>query len=237
MKHVLQILAVLSMLTLTSCAQKGSSQDSSQSGSAAATGPSMYHTVYGSIEDTIVKIQNFRLRTSDGQVINVPSVAQEVDLQDLQGLTKGLKINLAGITFPGNAATADIVEIEVDVVGSNARAISSDNSSCKLGTPKLLNFYTVAPVTVIAGETYLVKVNFTPLNSIQIDIVTKNKCKCDGNHTRTGHQHTAKNSSGPGSHDDDSSDDNCDVETTIQKCELVNRRQAVTQIIRPIDEF
>ncbi len=229
MKHLLKTIFVMSMLSLTFCAKKGSTDAASQNTSG-ATGPAIYHTVYSNIEDTIVKIKNFRLRTSDGQVINVPSAAVEVDLQDLQGLTKGLKIDLAGIVFPASAATADIVEIEVDVVGDTARAISADNSSCKLGTPKLLNFYTSAPVTVIAGEIYLVKVNFTPLNSIQIDIVTKNNCKCnDSTHNHSSGQHTAKH--------DDNSDDECESESTIQKCDLVNRRQAVTQIIRPIDEF
>ena len=236
MKHAFRLICMVGlMLSILACAGKGSTDNASQNAvsSLPTAGPANYHTVYSNIEDTIVTLRNFRLRTADGKVIVVPTDAVEVDLQDLMGLTKGLKINLSGITFPGGAATADIVEIETDVVGS-ARTVSADNSACELTTPKLLNFYTSAAVTMIAGETYLVKVNFSPLNSIQIDVVPKQNRDCDSHSGSK--QNTAKQHSDGDLHDDDSTD-SCNAEVAIQKCELVNRRQPVSQIIRPIDEF
>jgi len=230
MKKAKLVLFAIAMI-LTACADKDSSDSGSSASGSGSTGPAAYHTVYSNIQQSLVKIKNFRLRTVDGEVINVPTAVMEVNLQDLQGVTKGLAVNLAGITFPASAATIDIVEVETDLVlDGSARTISADGSICKLSTPhRKLNFYTGAPVTIIAGEQYLVKVNYTALNAIQIDIVTKKDCECGDDHDdKVAVQETGKG----GSH----SHGEC-VEGQIQRCELVNRRHAVLQIIRPIDEF
>lgn len=229
MKHIKAILFSIAMV-LTACADKDSSN--SNNSSSGAAGPAAYHTVYSGIQQTLIKIKNFRLRTVNGEVITVPTAITEVNLQDLQAVTKGLAINLAGITFPASAATADIVEVETDVVfDGTARTISADQSVCKLSAaPRKLNFYTGAPVTIIAGEQYLVKVNYSALNAIQIDIVTKQDCEC--NSDDDSHDDKVLETGKGGSH----SHGEC-VEGRIQRCELVNRRHAVLQIIRPIDEF
>lgn len=233
MKKLLSVMAMA--IVVSACAKSHNDSDQSSNsggggnGGQGAAGPSGYHTVYANIQDTIVTLKNFRIRTTDGNVVTVTTAPFDVDLQDLQGIGKGLPLNLTGVTFPGGAATLDVAEIESDVVGNDAHTVSSDNSSCDLATPKKMNFYTAAPITVIAGEQYLVKVQFSPLASIQIDLVKKKDCGCKNPH----HNHKVLSTAKNYGHNDDR---DCD-EVTVQRCELVNRRQLTNDIIRPIDEF
>jgi hypothetical protein len=233
MKHMSVLIAAYLFLGCSPKSTALSSQSTTALGPE-VTGPSDYHTTYSNILDTIVVLRNFRIRTTDGQVISINTDPMELDLQDLQGVGKGLPLNLTGVTYPDGAETVDVAEIESDIVGEDARTISSNNAVCPLKTPSKLNFYTSAPITVIAGEQYFVKVNFSPLNSIQIDLVTEKKCGCEGEHERhrnSGHNGSKNHNRGH------YRDDDCDESTaTVKRCELVNRRQPITDIIRPVDE-
>src|SRR5688500_6035604 len=65
----------------------------STSQSTTTSAPANYHALYASIESTIVTIKDVYLRTADGQAIKIPGAAREVDLQDLNGLGKGILIH------------------------------------------------------------------------------------------------------------------------------------------------
>ncbi|MGE4133969.1 MAG: hypothetical protein AB7F86_20195 [Bdellovibrionales bacterium] len=234
-KNFFVIFTLVSLISACAKTSNGSGSDGS-AGQGSASGPAAYHSVYSDIEDTIVTLQNYRLRLNDGSVISIPTAPTEVDLQDLVGIGKGLVLDLAGVTFPGGAITTEIVEVEVDVVGTNARIVSSDNTTCALKTPKRLNLYTLAPMTVIAGESYLIKVAYSALNSIQIDILggsTSTKVSQSGKKHRHSRGHTDQDCDS----DSDSNDDDKNPPTTGSRtCELVNQRQPIQEIVRPIDE-
>lgn len=208
MKNLFNVMMFATLLS--GCAKTLDGTDANTK-SAGVDGESTYHSVYGNIQHTYVTLRNFRIRTTSGQVVSVATSSIKVDLQDLQAAGKGLPLNLTGVSFPGGVKTIDVAEIESDVVGTDARTVSSDNSSCNLATPSKMNFYAAAPIAVIAGEQYLVKVQFSPLNSIQIDFNELLQ------HRKL--METAKQS-------------DC-----FQRCELVNRRQLTNDILRPIDEF
>lgn len=227
MKHAYDILAIHVILLFSISASANGWNFPSNNwflgSQGSVTGPKNYHMVYANIEDTIVTLQNFRLRSEDGQVVSIKTAPIEVDLQELQAVGDGLPLNLTGVTLPDNAPTMPVAEVEMDIVGKDARIVSKDNSACELATPKKLNLYTQAPITVIAGEQYLVKVVFTPLNAIQLDMIKKKHHgrDCD----RRDHKHY-------GRHDRHDSDN----DESELRCELTNRRHLVNDIIRPIDE-
>ncbi|NJL25825.1 MAG: hypothetical protein HC902_12050 [Calothrix sp. SM1_5_4] len=120
-------------------------------------GPADYHSVYSKIQNTRMSIQGYDLRLNDGQVLHIDTDVQEIDLQALQGLGRGLIIDLTNVEFPGGATSIDVVEIETNVVKKNgAQAISVDGSTCDLSVPRRLNFYTSAAVSM-GRESYIVK--------------------------------------------------------------------------------
>lgn len=227
------------------------------------SGPANYHSVYGNIVATNITIQNYHLRTEDGQVVDVNTDPMTVNLQDLKAFTKGLVLDLAQVNFPGGADQIQVAEIETDVVNSSSQAagiVSNDNSTCNFArVPKHLNFYTSESIA-LKHDVYHVKIDFAALNGVQIDVVstvTQNKCctsssSCgDGNHD--GHHKSAglkevdfsrksllsfvkvmaQSQSGSGS--------SCSivgnpVTTSAQKCGLANRRYGVVSIPLAVDD-
>lgn len=184
------------------------------------TGPANYHALYNNISSTLVTIQDFNLRTNDGQTIHVKSNPVEIDLQDLNGTGKGFVIDLTQVTFPNNAPTVDVVEVRAQIVDqSHARAVISATGDCPLSVPKTIDFYTTAPVTVIQGQSYRVGVTYSPLNSIEVTVETTTlKKKCSAYHKSC----KQKVDSTP---------------STKQICRLENRRQLINKFLRPQDEF
>lgn len=132
-------------------------------------GPARYHTVYFGIQSTKVTIQNFQLRGEDGSVVQINTEPMAIDLQALGGPGQGLLVNTVGITLPENFQLA---EIETEILASEEASVFPVNdASCDLKTPRKLNLYT-ADAFPMVNDSYLVKVQFSPLDSIQIDVVT-----------------------------------------------------------------
>lgn len=202
--------------------------------SRSVSGPVDYHTTYAGISATNVTIQNFYLRTEEGQVIKVQSDPVEVNLQDLSGFAKGLQLHLSQVNFPDNADSINVAEIDVDVVKGSSYMVSGDLNKCQFeNSPGRLIFYTDQAIA-LGHDDYHVKVNFTALNAIQLNVVTtvtQNKCCKSSCHTSWNWK-SAWNAH--------SSDKNCTLgaeqTSTETKCRLVNRRHEVTSIVRAVDD-
>lgn len=201
-------------------------------------GPNVYHPTYNSISKTSIVIQGFRLRTADGKVINVPSPRAEVNLQDLLGFEKGIKIDLSRILAPGQFI--EVTEIEVNTVDCSNHYIKMGNApgadprfgtSCKLKVPKNLNFFvpfnfdsnnpTESRGVMMGAFLYLLKADFRPLSAIQLDLLTITKKKNSCWSPWEGHEVC-----GGGKH-----------KTSFAKsCEIVNRRFPIVKLGRFSDE-
>lgn len=196
-------------------------------------GPADYHKVYGSIANTVVTIEDFFLRTNDGNVYKVATDYMTVDLQDLSKFGRGLLIDTRKIkNWPRNQTELKVVEIETKIV-SNIKGREAyilwgrggtqyDNGKCMLRSPKFLNFYTQPsnPEGIpMEKDEYLVKVDFSPLNAIQIDIITQTKqkvnCDCDDDCKKVGRPQVKK----------------------IMRCEIANRRNSINRVIPKRNEF
>jgi hypothetical protein len=196
--------------------------------SRAVSGPANYHAVYGDVSETHVTIQNYYLRTEDGQVITVQSDPMEVNLQDLSGFSKGLALHLAQVNFPDNADQIQVAEIDVDVVKGSGYMVSGDLNKCTFShTPRRLAFYTSQAIT-LGHDDYHVKVDFTALNALQLNVVTTiTQKQCCKSACHTGWRSAASK------HQCIDSDSQT---TTKAKCALVNRRHALTAIVRAVDD-
>ncbi len=196
------------------------------------SGPANYHQVYGNIINTVVTIEDFWLRTNDGQVIKVMTDYMTIDLQDLVKYGRGLLIDTRKVNFPRGVSEIDVVEIETKVASvRKAYYNSADGTQCTLKVPKYLNFYTLAPIRMGKAE-YLVKigkvvngveVGFSPLESIQIDVTTRKTQKYECCIGWFGFGRSCEPIGRPKT-------------TTKLTCELANRRQPILRIIRRIDE-
>lgn len=207
------------------------------------SGPANYHETYGKISKTLITIQNYYLRTEEGDVLKIATAPQQVDLQALAAFSQGLRLDLSNAQFPGGATEIHLAEIEVDVVKSaGAQIQSTDGTSCELSyLPAKLNLYTAAPITLMR-DAYHVKVGYTALNSIQLKTVTtatKKEC-C----TRKAHSHDRHCKWDRwGKHIDRDLGNNgrtCTLSeaeySVVKTCKLVNRRQPVPSIPRAVDD-
>lgn len=198
--------------------------------SATVASPLNYHALYADVEHTYVTIKDVYLRTADGKVVRVPGDEREIDLQDLQGLGKGFNISLAGVQLPDNAASTNVVEIEVPLLRQNARLEIANQDDCDLKIPHKLNLYAgTAPFSVIAGQPYRVGVTFSAIDDVQINDVTTTTVKTCCDHEfrgcRAKHRHT-------------SSDCESDTSTSVEReCRIANRRHLMNKLVRPQDEF
>jgi hypothetical protein len=251
MNRNLMVVAIAAMtFTLAACsnANGSSSGDSSGSNNAVVSGPAGYHTQYANIQHTNVTLQNFDIRTEEGDVIHVDTAPMTVDLQSLAGFAQGLNLDLTNVDFPGGAQTINVAEIQTNVVsGSNANIQSSDGTTCKLSSlPKTLNLYTAAAIP-LGHDLYHVKVSFTALNSIQLNEITITKKVCTpitSSHGTSSANFTSTHHSGhDGDHDDDDHDKRkccpngtTNVESLTKECKIVNRRQLVPAIPRAADD-
>ncbi len=190
-------------------------------------GPRDYHPTYASIFNTVVVIQGFELRTNDRRVIKVPSPRMNVDLQDLKDFRRGMVVDLRKVIPQGEFV--EVVEIQAKVVDCSNHYINFRDpgpqfgSQCKLRAPKTINFYTTSTPVPMGAFEYLVKSDFSPLNSIQLDLVQQISRKT-----------VCWNAFG------DNSPDICKPKgekvIKYKSCELVNRRQPILGIVRKIDE-
>jgi len=199
-------------------------------------GPADYHKVYGNISQTTVTIEDFFLRTNDGNVIKVPTNIMTIDLQNLNGFTKGLVIDLRRVNFPRGVTELDVVEIETRVVAVKGRepfilwnragGTPYDGGKCMLKVPKFLNFYKPFgandAVFKMVKDVYHVKVDYSALNAIQLDIVTQKIQKVDCNGCWSWFKH--------------GDDEECrpigrPQVKKVMRCELANRRHSMVGIV------
>lgn len=190
------------------------------------TGPADYHTVYGEIQNTVVTFSTIWLRTNDGKSVKIDAAPMTVDLQDLTKFGRGLLIDTRNVTFPGRASEIDVVEIEMLVTESQAYYNSVNGTQCTLKMPKYMNFYTQATTPTgysMGHDEYLVKVEFSPLNAIQIDNVVRTSqkyecCSFLGRRPRC-------SPVGP------------PITSKFEMCTMANRRHPINRIVRKVDEF
>jgi hypothetical protein len=170
------------------------------------------------------------LKTNDGQAIHVKSKPATYDFQDLIGRNKGLEVDLTKANFPGGVDIIDVVEIEARVsTQRQAKLIFNDGSKpCQLATPKILNFYTKAAPAQMIKDVFLVRVEFSALDDIQLDLLKQGQqeveeCNCFGKIFGGGRS--------------------CETRPVGRiryfktlKCELANRRQPIHEIVRKVDE-
>lgn len=182
------------------------------------TGVANYHVEYSKISKTLVTLQDFKLRLNDGTIFRVPTAPVQYDLQDLQGLLKGIRLQLGNVVFPLRAPTIDVVEIEMNIV----RCIGSAVGVCKISTAKTLHLYTGGPIQ-LGHEDYLIKVGFDTLNGIQMDNVTKTvqKLSCTFNHMNLDSHRSSEECRPLGK----------PVRKTVRACSLANRRYPITGIV------
>lgn len=200
-------------------------------------GPAAYHQTYGDIQHSNVTIQNFYLRTEDGQVVKVATDPMTVDLQDLKGFTKGLVLHLAQVDFPDGANEIHVAEIETELVKGSGEAVSADGSHCQFtSAPHFLNFYTAEGLT-LGHDDYHVKIDYSALNALQLNVlttVTQTKCCVSG--SSCGHSIGW----GFGKNGGKNSKSSCTVNEPQSKaeaqCRLVNRRHAILSIARAVDD-
>ncbi len=190
-------------------------------------GPRNYHATYGSIFNTVVVIQGFRLRTNDGKVIYVRNPRMNVDLQDVKAFRRGILVDLRKVIPAGQFV--DVVEIQANTVDCSNHYVNFNTQNqqfgkqCKLRVPKSINFYTTTAPVQMGSFEYLVKVDFNPLNAIQLDLatITTHKQSCW--------------------YPFPDSPEVCSPAGRPQisygkKCELINPRQPIMNIVRAIDE-
>jgi hypothetical protein len=219
------------------CDKPKNCQPSSSVVSVSVAGPNPYHSTYAAIENTRVTIQDFILRTEDGEVITVRTNPMTINMQDLKGFTKGLQLDLTQVGFPGGAAEIELAEIQTNVLegASPNAAISTGNLVCPLAVPAKLVFYAEAPF-VLGHDAYHVKVDFKPINGIQINLVTtttRTQC-CHGHHGNAyGHDKDDKDDK---SKTTSSCSDGSQNQTTEKSCKLVNKRYAISLIPRAADD-
>lgn len=195
-------------------------------------GPRDYHPTYASIFNTVVVIQGFEIRTNDRRVIKVRSPRMNVDLQDIKDFRRGILIDLRDVVPQGEFL--DVVEIQAKVVDCSNHYINFRDpgpqfgSQCKLRVPKTINFYTTSQPLPMGSFEYLLKADFNPLNSIQLDLVKiiKQITSC---------WKSPFNGDG-GSQYDDICKSKGEKVIKAKSCELVNRRQPILTIVRRIDE-
>lgn len=192
--------------------------------STTVAGPDRYHETYASIVKTNLTIQNFTIRTEDGKTVNVNTDPITVDMQTLNKIFQGLKVDLTNAEFPGGSETIAVAEIESLIVQAPGELVFSGDANCALSIgSRKINFYTAAPITV-GHDAYNVKVNFTPLDSVQLNLVTKVKRT-----TCCAHSHDCR----------DRSRDKCvnsEQTSEVRTCRFVNRRQPITAIVRQVDD-
>ena len=208
----------------------GSSSEQLKVISQIRTGAADYHATYASIFNTTVILQGYNVRLNDGRMISVPSPRMNVDLQDLFASKRGLLLDLRQVNFPDNSGIIDVVEIEAKVVDCSENYINFRRQNpqfgqqCALVMPKsIILFSSPAPFQMLKDE-YLVKIKFSPLDHIQLDVVTTTKQKVSCWSAFSGHKEVCRPSGPP--------------KTFVSKrCELVNRRMVSFQVSRPVDEF
>lgn len=214
-------------LTVGASASAGTSSSETKVTGYENRGPKNYHQTYASIFNTVVVLQGYSVRTNDGQVIRVPSPRMTVDLQDLKDFKRGLLLDMRKVVRAGQFV--DVVEIQAHVVDCSNHYLNFRDknqqfgSQCKLRTPKTINLYTVSAPEPMGAFEYLVKVDFNPLNSIQLDLVkvftAKKEC---WNPFGDFYQDICKELP--------------EKVTRAKSCELANRRQPILRIVRAIDE-
>jgi hypothetical protein len=191
--------------------------------SASTAGPVNYHPTYAAIQNTLITIQNFTLRLEDGTTLSVPTSPLAIDLQALSGAGQGIPLNLVNVTLPAGAQLAEIVAQIVPPATGNAELVSTGGATCALKTPKTLNLVTAAPYT-LSNDSFLIKVSFSPLDSIEIwTTTTVTQEVCSGGHGNWGdgscNSTNAATTSAPA------------TTTSPEQCSLVDRRQAIAQIL------
>jgi hypothetical protein len=189
-----------------------------------------YHATYGTIINTIVVIQGYRLRTNDGSIIPVRGDRIVVDLNDLTARKRGLPLDLSKVKFPGGGPTIDVVEIEANVVDCADHKLVFEpsnrqfGSTCALKAPKTLNLYSQQqPFQLFNAPDYLIKVGFEPLNAIQLDIVQTKSQKVSCWTAFENQKPVCRPSGHP-------------VTRTAKQCELANRRLKLADVVRAADE-
>lgn len=214
--------------------------------------PANYHQTYAAIINTVVSIDQYTLKTTDGKVIKVkadpnePTGLATIDLQGLTGVKRGLEINLTKAELPGNVQIVDIVEIEARVTTARQPFVNFNNGTpqCKMAVPKRLIFYTkTAPAQMVKDQcvegpnnpcVYLVKIEeFRPLDDVQLEIVTQGQQEVEACNA---FQSIFNGECGPcvnGSR----TRGKIKYRQSPLKCELVNERHAIQNIVRKIDEF
>jgi len=182
-----------------------------------SAGPANYHPSYAGIQSTKITIQNFQLRGEDGSTVSITTPPMPIDLQALSGTGQGIALSTIGVTLPSNFQLA---EIQSDIVSPADASVSPvDGAACALKTPSKINFYTAAPIP-LSNDSFLVKVQFSPLNSVQIDVNTitsQNVCCAKECHNRYSSHSSCTTTPLP-------------PQTTVS-CELENRRQLITSIL------
>lgn len=208
-----------------------------------APGPANYHAFYDNVKQTTITIENFTLRTNDGKAIPVDTKGTvTIDLNDLRKLGKGIEIDTRNAQFPSGVTILDVVEVETTVSTSRAPFLLFTNpvdgkQQCSLtAAPKKLNFYTLPNanggqgIQLVKGaddlDVYRMKIDYTALNAIQFDYITTTvqdgfPCDCM---------------------DEIFGNTNCSPSkpTTTEKvlkCEMVNRRLPIIDIVRKRDDF
>jgi len=139
-----------------------------------------YHQTYSDIVSTNIQVDKVVLRTTDGDRIQVPFIPTTLNLNDLLGATKGLKLNLSHLKVPKNTTQLEIVEIELHLKRSDNDVTFNDQSACRLHSHKGLMLFTRQPFTVLLNAEYLVKVKFDSLASLQLSgqVSKGSKLKC-----------------------------------------------------------
>lgn len=189
-----------------------------------------YHEVYSEIVYTRMIIQDFTLKTSEGKTLQISTPQTQINLQDLMGPTKGIRLQLGNVVFPGRAQSINVVEIEAKIVKCIGTIGFRDGSTCKMGTPQVLTLYTGTPVA-LENEDYLIKVglvtadniNMTVLNAIQFDMLTKTvqKYSCTFNHMNLDASRPSEECRAVGK----------PSKTTSLSCSMVNRRYPIARIV------
>jgi hypothetical protein len=219
---------VLCVTSLNIACSKSGDGGANESSSSLAQVISDYHQTYASITGTNVEIKSIILRLADGSDITLPNSAQTVNLQDLKALGKGIKISTAGLQLPGDAQTFDVVEVVLNLTEGAGQLTFQNGQTCAMKTSKIDMLYTTAPINLTVGNTYLVKVEFTAIDDVQL--FCKNRGGAYRHHSEK--EWSEKTSGGQECSKKDDSQKTCEL-----GCSLANRRAQILNIINIADEF
>lgn len=192
--------------------------------SSSRVAPPDFYNFFGKLSKTLVTIKDLHIRTANGAVVHVPQAAVDVDLQELKNFGKGIALDLRNIKFPDGLRQIAMVELDADVrtCGKDGVYTSSSQMACRLCTCTSIRFAAEQPF-VLDNDRYLLKVDFEPLRELNVDLVrvTTQKFRCRSLYGTTP---TCTALDAP-------------VTDTAVQCELVNRRQSISGVVRVADEF